>query len=91
MARLQVRELAEAQGLNISQLLLKANRLSATSKLSYPTVHALWHNKTKRPDLDTLVTVACALDVEPGDLIVQSVEEDPEARNIEIPGLALAW
>ncbi len=90
MARLQVRELAEAQGLNISQLLLKANRLSPTSKLSYPTVHALWHNKTKRPDLDTLVTIARALNVEPGDLIVQSAEEDPEARNINGPGLALA-
>jgi DNA-binding Xre family transcriptional regulator len=70
MARLQVKELAQARGLNISQLLLLANRLSPHSSLSYPTLHALWHNKTQRPDLDTLSVVARALAVEPGTLIV---------------------
>ncbi len=82
MARLRVRELAEARGMNISQLLLQANRLSPESSLSYPTVHALWHNKTKRPDLDTLAAVARALEVEPGDLI--SADGDQQ-RGIKIP------
>ena len=90
MARLQVRELAEAQGLNISQLLLKATRLSPRSKLSYPTVHAIWHNKTKRPDLDTLTAIARALGVEPGDLIVADQEGAAEAQNINVPALAVA-
>ncbi len=68
--------------MNISQLLLQANRLSPESSLSYPTVHALWHNKTKRPDLDTLAAVARALEVEPGDLI--SADGDQQ-RGIKIP------
>jgi DNA-binding Xre family transcriptional regulator len=78
MARLRVKELAEAKGMNISQLLLQANRLSPRSSLSYPTVHALWHNKTKRPDLDTLTVVARALEVEPGELIIAEEEEPGE-------------
>ncbi len=75
MVRLQVKELAEAQGLNISQLTLKANRLTPGAKLSYPTVHALWHNRTQRPDLGTLAVVARALGVQPGDLIVADRED----------------
>ena len=87
MARLRVRELAEARGLNISQLLLKANRLTPGSSLSYPTVHALWHNKTKRPDLDTLTAIARALEVEPGDLIIA---DGDEVEGILMPGLVAA-
>ncbi len=87
MARFQIKELAEAQGLNISQLVLKANRMSPTSRLSYPTVHALWHNRTRRPDLDTLVALARALGVEPGELIVPNGEDSEEIR---MPGLVAA-
>ena len=87
MARLRVKELAEARGLNISQLLLQANRLTPGAKLSYPTVHALWHNRTKRPDLDTLAAVARALDVEPGDLIVS---DERESEGLSSPALATA-
>ena len=89
MARLRVRELAEARGMNISQLLLQANRLSPESSLSYPTVHALWHNKTKRPDLDTLAAVARALQVEPGELIGSGDPKD-DAQGITIPGQVAA-
>ncbi len=74
MVRLQVKELAEAQGLNISQLTLKANRLTPGATLSYPTVHALWHNRRQRPDLETLAVVARALGVQPGELIVAEPE-----------------
>jgi DNA-binding Xre family transcriptional regulator len=73
--RLQVKELAETQGLNISQLTLQANRLTPGAKLSYPTVHALWHNRTQRPDLGTLAAIARALGVQPGELLV--VDSDP--------------
>jgi DNA-binding Xre family transcriptional regulator len=90
MARLRVRELAEAKGMNISQLLLQANRLSPASSLSYPTVHALWHNKTKRPDLDTLTVIARALEVEPGELIIAGMVEEEDGEWITIPGLVAA-
>jgi DNA-binding Xre family transcriptional regulator len=73
--RLQVKELAETRGLNISQLTLQANRLTPGARLSYPTVHALWHNRTQRPDLGTLATIARALGVHPGELLV--VDPDP--------------
>ena len=73
--RLQVKELAETQGLNISQLTLQANRLTPGARLSYPTVHALWHNRTQRPDLGTLAAIARALGVQPGELLV--VDPDP--------------
>ncbi len=89
MARLRVKELAEAKGMNISQLLLQANRLSPKSSLSYPTVHALWHNRTKRPDLDTLAAVARALEVEPGELIGSGETKD-DAEGITIPGQVAA-
>ena len=77
MVRLQVKELAEAQGLNISQLARQANRLTPRAKLSYPTVHALWHNRTQRPDLETLGAVARALGVQPGDLLVAESDDAP--------------
>jgi DNA-binding Xre family transcriptional regulator len=80
MARLQVKELAEARGLNISQLLLQANRLTPSAKLSYPTVHALWHNRTQRPDLATLSAIARALRVKPGDLIVEDEADEISIR-----------
>ncbi len=74
MARLRVREIAEQKGMNITDLQLRANRIT-NARLTYATVHALWHNKTKRPDLDTLAAVARALGVEPGDLIVAEEDE----------------
>ncbi len=87
MARLRVREIAEQKGMNITDLQLQANRL-ANARLTYATVHALWHNKTKRPDLDTLAAVARALGVAPGELIVAD-QEDVEGNYT--PGLVLAW
>jgi transcriptional regulator with XRE-family HTH domain len=87
MARFRVRELAEERGLNIAQLMNLANRMSPEASLSYPTVHGLWHNKTQRPDLDTLSVVAKALGVSPGDLIT---EEEEQPRNKYSPILIAA-
>jgi len=52
----RVKELAELQGMNITQLANKAN-------MAYSLVHGIWTNKTKRPALTTLESIASALDV----------------------------
>jgi len=85
VTRLQIKEIAQGKGMNITDVQLKANKIT-DARLTYATVHALWHNKTRRPDLDTLAAVARALDVAPGDLIV--VEELP--ANKRMPALTLA-
>lgn len=52
----RIKELAEEQGMNITQLANKAG-------LAYTMVYNLWMNKTQRPALSTLGAVAKALDV----------------------------
>ncbi len=88
MARLRVREIAEQKGMNITDVQLQANRVT-NARLTYATVHALWHNKTKRPDLDTLAAVARALEVEPGELIGSGEPKD-DAQGITLPGQVTA-
>lgn len=91
MVRLRVREIAEEQGLNISQLHQRANQLTPGASLAYTTVLGLWYNRTKRPDLDSLAAVARALGVEPGELIVKSVsEEDREQKKLAPESAVLA-
>jgi DNA-binding Xre family transcriptional regulator len=86
-----VKEIAEEKGMNITDLQLLANRIT-NARLTYATVHALWHNKTKRPDLDTLAAVARALDVEPGDLIMaEAAELREQPSNKRMPALAVAF
>jgi DNA-binding Xre family transcriptional regulator len=62
MARWKLREIAEPERWN-------AKKLSEQTGLAYNTVWGMWTNKTKRADLDTLTTLARALNVMPGDLI----------------------
>ena len=88
MARLRVREIAEEQGLNISQLHQRANQLTPGASLAYTTVLGLWYNRTKRPDLDSLTAVARALGVEPGELIVKNGSEEEDEQKKEAPELA---
>ena len=52
----RVKELAEAQGMNITQLANKAG-------MAYSMVYGVWTNKTKRPALSTLETIARTLSV----------------------------
>jgi transcriptional regulator with XRE-family HTH domain len=68
MPRLRVRELAEAQGLDIAKLARRAD-------LGYGTVHALWHETTDSPGLKTLAAIARVLGVRIGDLIVEDSEQ----------------
>lgn len=89
MARLRVREIAEEKGLSITDIQLIANRIT-NARLTYSTVHSLWHNKTKRPDLDTLAAVARALEVEPGELIVAEIGELRDPANKYSPALNAA-
>lgn len=70
MIRLRVKEIAQAQGRNISDL----QRLTG---LSYPGTHALWHNKVSRIDFDTLDVLRKALRVSVCELL-ETVEESEE-------------
>lgn len=60
--RLQVREVAESQGYNITTL-------ARAAQLNIETVRGLWHNHVRRLDLDTFSKVATTLSVDPRDLI----------------------
>lgn len=52
----RIKELAEQQNMNITQLANKAN-------MAYSMVYGVWMNKKKRPALTTLETIAKALGV----------------------------
>lgn len=67
MAKLIIKHLATKQGLNQSQLQLKA---AVTPQLLY----RYWHNKTKSVELEQLEAIAKVLGVRPGDLIVPDEE-----------------
>jgi DNA-binding Xre family transcriptional regulator len=45
------------------------HNLAEATGLAYSTVWAIWSNKTRRADLDTIEKIAAALKVEPGNLI----------------------
>lgn len=61
MTRLRVKELAEAQGLNILAL-------SQRTQLAYSTVHGLWHDRTDQLNRRTLDRVAVVLGVRVAEL-----------------------
>jgi len=62
MLNLRVKEIAEQQGLNISQLAEKAG-------LSRDTIMKYWYNQTQRYDRQTLAILAAALNVQSIDLL----------------------
>lgn len=62
MIRLKVREIAEAQGLNASQLARKAD-------MSYPPVYKIWNDPYTPVTTTTLMRLAKALGVPATDLI----------------------
>ncbi len=73
MARLRVRELAQAQGLTISDLHRRAD-------MAYTTMHALWHGTSLRIDLETLDRLAWVLDVQVPDLFIAEPPSPPPIR-----------
>jgi DNA-binding Xre family transcriptional regulator len=62
VTRWRVREIAEPERWS-------ARKLAQATGLAYNTVWAIWVNKSKRADLDTLKALARVLKVAPGDLI----------------------
>jgi transcriptional regulator with XRE-family HTH domain len=52
----RIKDIAEEQGLNITQLTNKA-------QMSYPQVHGIWSNREQNPKLSTLKQIAQALNV----------------------------
>lgn len=80
MAKLIIQRLAKQQGLNQSQLQMKAG---VTPQLLY----RYWHNFTKSVELEQLERIANALGVEPGELLVSDRQfrslGEPEEENQE--------
>jgi transcriptional regulator with XRE-family HTH domain len=85
MARLKLKELAEARGLNISQL-------ARRSGLDIQMVRRYWYNRGMKGPLEevnlaAIDRIAEVLGVSPGELFTHG-EEDTE--EIDMPALALA-
>lgn len=78
MIKLRVKEIAEAQGLNIQAL-------SDKTGISYSTILDFWHDRVRRIDKSTLMRLCIALGVQPGDVIVRENGED-----IQTPELVAA-
>lgn len=69
MLRLRIKELAEAQKLNRSQLQLR-------SQVTLPLLTRYWNNNTTEVKLDALERIARALGVKVGDLFTEEAEEN---------------
>ena len=75
---LRVKELAEAQGLNITTLSRKA-------EVAYTTAHALWHDRADQLNRRTLDRVALALNVNVSDLFGGSPQREIEETKTTAP------
>lgn len=64
MLKLRIKEIAEAQNLNRSQLQLR-------SQVTLPLLTRYWNNNTTEVKLDALERIARALGVRVGDLFVE--------------------
>jgi len=67
LAKLRVKEIAEAQG-------IKQSHLQIAAAITPPLLYRYWHNKTTTINLAELEKIAIALRVEPGDLIVSDAK-----------------
>jgi DNA-binding Xre family transcriptional regulator len=71
MARLKVKEIAEARG-------IKQSRLQIIAELTPASLNRYWNNKTTSVDLRIIGKIAKALGVQPGELLEASEEDDAE-------------
>ncbi len=69
MLRLRVKEVAEAQGLNQSQLQIKAG-------VNMGLLRRYWHNETSEVRFEPLQKIAQALGVKPEDLLTSEPEQE---------------
>jgi len=84
MARLRLKDLAEARGLNLSQLQHRTG-------LDIGMVRRYWHNEGTRGrltevNLEALDKIAQVLDIQPGELLT-SEPERPRRSILELRGL----
>ena len=77
MAKLIIKQIAEAQGLNRNQLQIK-------SGVTLPMLYRYWDNETVGIRLDALEKIANALGVKPQDLIISDAEA--QARGVTSSG-----
>jgi hypothetical protein len=76
---LRIKELAEHQGLNITNL---ANR----AEMAYSQVHGLWSGRTARPALTSLAKIAAALEVSVGELFTDDrADGDTVTLTVRLP------
>ena len=73
MAKLRVKEIAEAKG-------IKQSHLQITAAVTPPLLNRYWNNKTTTVDLAELEKIASALNVEPGDLIVSDAKYTEQVK-----------
>lgn len=67
MAKLRIKEVAEAKG-------IKQSHLQIMAAVTPPLLNRYWNNKTSTVDLTELEKIAKALEVSPGALIVSEEE-----------------
>jgi DNA-binding Xre family transcriptional regulator len=67
MAKLRVKQIAEAKG-------IKQSHLQISAAVTPPLLNRYWNNKTRTVDLTELEKIAQALGVQPGDLIISDAE-----------------
>ncbi len=68
MVRLQIKDIAQRQNLNRSQLQMKAG-------ITMPLLNRYWNNKTKSVNLEALSKIARTLGVSVRDLFTDNEEE----------------
>ncbi len=68
VARLQIRDIAQSQNLNRSQLQMKAG-------ITMPLLNRYWNNKTRSVNLEALSKIARALGVRVRDLFTDNEEQ----------------
>ncbi|HEU4324658.1 MAG TPA: helix-turn-helix transcriptional regulator [Roseiflexaceae bacterium] len=83
MARLKVRELAEAQGLDMA-------KLSRRADVAYRTIVRMWHNPEHDASISTLEKIAKALGVRVVDLIADE-EELPTLHLVPCSNIDTRW
>lgn len=67
--RFRVDEIAKQKGYT------SISSLQKVSGVTYPTLHAIWNNRTQAPDFETLEKIAQALKVTVKDLIADEEAE----------------
>ena len=87
MARLRIRDIAVAQGLNMSQLQRRSGlTMGVVRRYWYNTANGLAEGEPlEMVSLEHIDRLATVLGVELGDLLEEDTEET------DVPGLAVAW